>query len=110
MREPPTPRGAKGYVYKDRAEGDNNVDAHKAQSSTWWDDPISKCPSSLEETVMHLLDSGFCPNIWPVLREKLKMAAIKILNPACNSYRMSIVMSCTVFVIPGAYMLRCGQS
>ena len=101
---------AKGYVYKDRAEGGDNVDAHKAQCSAWWDDPVSRCPSSLEETVMHLLDSVFCHDTCPVLREKLKVVAIKTLNPVCNSYRMPVVMLCTVFVILGAYMLRSGGS
>ena len=100
---------AKGYVYEDRAEGDDDVDARKAQSSAWWDDPVSGCPSSLEETAMHLLDSGFRPDTCPVLREKLKVVAIKTLSPARNSYRMPVSMSCTAFVIPGAYMFRSGR-
>jgi RNA-dependent RNA polymerase len=32
------------------------------KSSAWWVDMISGCPSSLEETVMTMLDSGFNPN------------------------------------------------
>lgn len=97
---------AKGYVYEDRADGDEEFDASKAQSSAWWDDPVSGCPSSLEEISMQLLDAAFSPAACPPLRERLKTIAVKALRPTQNTFRMPVPMSCTAFIIPGACSLR----
>lgn len=96
---------AKGYVHEDRTDGDDDFDASKAQSSAWWDDLVSGCPSSLEEISMQLLDAGFLPDTCPPLRERVKTIAVKALKPTQNSYRMPVPMSCTAFIIPGVYSL-----
>jgi len=71
------------------------------RSSAWWADQISGCPSSLEETVMVLLDSGFIPQECPILREKLKQAVTTKVKIRTHSYRYDIELSAGAFVIPG---------
>ena len=59
---------ASGYVADDQEDEWDDEDglsqldtALHQQSSAWWEDPISGCPSTLEETCMTLLDScTFC--------------------------------------------------
>lgn len=74
------------------------------RSTAWWADPISGCPSSLEETVMYLLEAGFTPQKLPVLKEKLE----KVIKPAIKrhiqSYRIDVPMSLTAFIIPGEHL------
>ncbi|KAF4602055.1 hypothetical protein EYR40_005257 [Pleurotus pulmonarius] len=73
------------------------------RSTAWWADPISGCPSSLEETVMYLLEVGFTPQKLPVLKEKLE----KVIKPAIKrhiqSYRIDVPMSLTAFIIPDPF-------
>ena len=71
------------------------------RSTAWWADQISGCPSTLEETVMVLLDSGFTPQDSPVLRDKLKNVVISKINSATSNYRYNVLQSATAFVIPG---------
>jgi hypothetical protein len=77
---------------------DKALDQH---SSAWWADHISGCPSSLEETVMVLLDSGFTPQECPILREKLKQVVTTKVKSRTQNYRYDIELSTTAFVIPG---------
>jgi RNA-dependent RNA polymerase len=62
---------AMGYVQEDQDADDEESDdeedededkEHLERSLAWYWDKISGCPSSLEETVMVMLDSGFDPN------------------------------------------------
>lgn len=106
---------AKGYIYEDAQEGfqDEEVDEDSLEdrllretgesSTAWWEDPISGQPSSLEETVLSLLDSGFEPESQPVLRSKLKYVAQKSIKTVANKYRIAVPMSASGFVIPGRY-------
>lgn len=71
------------------------------RSSAWWADQISGCPSSLEETVMVLLDSGFTPQECPILREKLKQVVTTKIKTRTQNYRYDIELSAGAFVIPG---------
>ena len=77
-----------GYVFEDRMlesqdsnglDGLDDLDELASEtvdrSSPWWWDPMSGQPSSLEETVMYLLDSGFCPGQCNILRAKLREVA-----------------------------------
>ncbi|KAF9495388.1 hypothetical protein BDN71DRAFT_1589707 [Pleurotus eryngii] len=77
--------------------------AIQQRSTAWWADPISGCPSSLEETVMYLLEAGFTPQKLPVLKEKLE----KVIKPAIKrhiqSYRIDVPMSLTAFIIPDPF-------
>lgn len=73
------------------------------RSSAWWADQISGCPSSLEETVMVLLDSGFTPQECPILREKLKQVVTTKIKTRTQNYRYDIELSAGAFVIPDRY-------
>jgi RNA-dependent RNA polymerase len=69
--------------------------------SAWSPDLISGCPSSLEETIMVLLDSGFTPQNSAVLRERLKVVAETSTKNFMAKYRIDVQMSCSAFVVPG---------
>lgn len=103
---------ARGYTNRspEDAELDDNADedgmddfniGSAPRSVAWWADQISGCPSSLEETVMVLLDSGFRPQECPILREKLrKVVSYKVDNKTQN-LRFELKQSCTAFAVPG---------
>jgi len=74
------------------------------RSTAWWADQISGCPSTLEETVMVLLDSGFTPQDSPILRDKLKNVVISKINSTTSNYRYNVLRSATAFVIPGVFL------
>ena len=100
-----------GYVFEDRmleSQDSNGLDdldelAFETvdRSLPWWWDPMSGQPSSLEETVMYLLDSGFCPGKCNVLRAKLREVAESVTKTYTNKYRLAVPMSCSAWVIPG---------
>ncbi|KAI0305318.1 RNA dependent RNA polymerase-domain-containing protein [Multifurca ochricompacta] len=83
---------------EDEEEDDPNSSTH---STAWWGDDISGCPSSLEETVMAFLDSGFHPNSNPILARKLYMVAKKAVRSCKSKYRVMIPMSCSALIVPG---------
>ena len=99
-----------GYVFEDPMHdyADNNEDdteptrALEEQSSAWWWDPISGCPSSLEETSMVLLDSGFDPEQLPVLRAKQQEVAKKSIKATLSKFRTLVPMSCSAWAVPGS--------
>lgn len=82
-------------------DGFKLVDATEQTSSAWWRDEISGCPSSLEETVMCLIDSGFTPQNCPVLRRKLGKVIKGYINHYIKSYKINVPMSASAFIIPG---------
>lgn len=111
-RENPGTARAKGYSERDKdelelddeegfSEFDNNERGQR--SSAWWVDEISGCPSSLEETIMCLIDSGFLPAECPVLRDKLHKFIRARLRDYIKSYRIEIPMSASAFLIPGMF-------
>lgn len=71
------------------------------RSTAWWGDQISGCPSSLEETVMVLLDAGFTPQTSPVLREKLKQVVTTKVKTRAQKFRYDVLQSAIAFVVPG---------
>lgn len=108
---------AKGYIYEDATDDWEEDDLEavdqdsqqtgltitREKSIAWWGDPISGQPSSLEETCLVLLDSGFCPGSSPLLRSKLLHVAEKSIKSLSTRYRLSVPMSCSAFVIPGIW-------
>lgn len=103
---------AKGYTSRDGishkkgsssdADEDDDLDsALQERSLAWWKDPISGCPSSLEETVLVLLDSGFTPDACPVLAAKLREVAKKALTNYVEKFHIDVMMSCKAFMVPG---------
>ncbi|KAH9852493.1 RNA dependent RNA polymerase-domain-containing protein [Lenzites betulinus] len=77
--------------------------ALREQSSAWWEDPISGCPSGLEETCLTMLDAGFTPQTCPVLRAKLMEVAKKVVTTFRTRYRTAVPMSCSAFIVPDPY-------
>lgn len=85
----------------DDDEGFDNSTSEK-ESVAWWADEVSGCPSSLEETVMYMLDSGFTPQDNPVLRDKLYRFIKGRVGYYIKGYRIDVPMSATAFIVPGA--------
>lgn len=88
-----------------------DLDASRQRSIAWWGDEISGCPSTLEDTVMHLLDSGFTPTNSAILREKLDAIIKKVINNHVLRYRLEVPMSCSAWIIPGMefFIILCGS-
>jgi len=97
---------AKGYIWDHRQE-DGDEDGEPLvddlpRSTAWWPDYTSGQPSSLEETVLVLLEAGFHPLTEWILQEKLK----QVINTALNRFSISkpkipVAGSCSAFVVPG---------
>ncbi|TBU26167.1 RNA dependent RNA polymerase-domain-containing protein [Dichomitus squalens] len=99
-----------GYVADDQEDEFDDEDglsqldtALRQQSSAWWEDPISGSPSSLEETCMTLIDSGFRPDDCAVLGAKLREVAKKVVKTFQTKYRFAVPMSCSAFIVPDPY-------
>lgn len=88
----------------DDEDGFTQLDNADQRSSAWWADPVGGSPSSLEETVMELLDAGFQPGSCPVLRDKLKNVVKGYVKREIRSYRIEVPMSCSAFIVPGQIM------
>jgi len=71
------------------------------RSSAWWGDEVSGCPSSLEETIMCMLDANLTPKDCPVLRDKLHKFIKSRVKEFIKSYRIEVPMSASAFLIPG---------
>lgn len=99
-----------GQIRDDKSEewededGLDQIDVAE-HSVAWWADPISGSPSSLEETVMRLLDAGFSPSRLQVLRDKLREVAFKAIRTCVQKFHIQVPESCTAFVIPGQFIL-----
>ncbi|KAJ6489328.1 RNA dependent RNA polymerase-domain-containing protein, partial [Mycena vitilis] len=72
------------------------------QSIAWWSDQVSGCPSTLEETIMALLDSGFSPSTCTILRSKLGSAVKGYIRRYLDSYRIELPpgTSLMAFLVP----------
>ena len=99
---------AKGYIW-DHKQEDGDEDAEPLvddlpRSTAWWPDYTSGQPSSLEETVLVLIEAGFHPQTEWILQEKLK----PVINTALNRFSISkpkipVAESCAAFVVPGKF-------
>jgi hypothetical protein len=79
----------------------NSAELAEQRSSAWWGDEVSGCPSSLEETIMYMIDSGLTPKECPLLRDKLdKFIRSRLIN-YIKSYRIDVPMSAAAFLVPG---------
>ena len=99
---------AKGYIWDYRQEeGDEDTESavdDLPRSTAWWPDYTSGQPSSLEETVLVLIEAGFHPLTEWILQEKLK----QVINTALNKFSTSkpkipVAESCSAFVVPGEF-------
>jgi RNA-dependent RNA polymerase len=86
---------------EDEDEDDIDDNTSFSHSTAWWGDDLSGCPSSLEETVMAFLDTGFEPGSNTILAEKLHIIAKKAVRTCISKYRVMIPMSCSGLIVPG---------
>ncbi|KAG6806732.1 hypothetical protein H0H93_002530, partial [Arthromyces matolae] len=98
-------RGLGGYSNEDDDQDEDDVDALRYdigqdRSKAWWADQISGCPSSLEETVLVLLDAGFRPQDSSILRDKLKQVVKTAVKTRTAKYKYDLAQSASAFVVP----------
>lgn len=102
---------AKGYIWDHRQEeGDEDAGSQLddlPRSTAWWPDYTSGQPSSLEETVLVLIEAGFHPLSEWILQEKLR----QVINTALNRFSISkpkipVAESCAAFVVPGRFFCQ----
>ncbi|KDR83661.1 hypothetical protein GALMADRAFT_150744 [Galerina marginata CBS 339.88] len=77
-----------------------NVDVPEQRSTAYWADDISGSPSSLEETIMYMLDSGFKPQECLILRDKLSKFIKGRVNNYVKAYKIEVPMSASAFLVP----------
>lgn len=70
-------------------------------SVEWWPDEVSGCPSSLEETIMAFLDSGFHPSSCAILREKIFRVVKTTVTRVIENCHIDIPLSASAWIIPG---------
>ncbi|KAF9532775.1 RNA dependent RNA polymerase-domain-containing protein [Crepidotus variabilis] len=92
---------------RDADEGDDDDEegfqATSRRSTPWWPDYISGCPSSLEETILGLLDAGFTPQNCPLLRSKLEQVVNTKIRNRMQKLRIEVDQSCVAFVVPDPF-------
>ena len=81
----------------DEPDGDDPL----FHSAAWWGDEISGCPSSIQETVLVFLDSGFHPSTNPILAARLHEVAKTAVKTSISKSRVTIPMSCRALIVPG---------
>lgn len=99
--------GVRSYNDQDIADDDDDDDDEHDDSffhsTAWWLDEISGCPSSLEETVLAFLDSGFHPSTNSILAAKLHEVAKTAIKYSTLKSRVKIPMSCRALIVPGIF-------
>ena len=101
-----TARASGVRSYNDQDIADDDDDEHDDSffhSTAWWLDEISGCPSSLEETVLAFLDSGFHPSTNSILAAKLHEVAKTAIKNSISKSRVRIPMSCRALIVPGIF-------
>ncbi|KAI9508083.1 RNA dependent RNA polymerase-domain-containing protein [Russula earlei] len=95
---------ARGFQLYDQEDNNEDTEADddndSSHSKAWWGDATSGCPSSLEETVLTFLDTGFSPASNSMLAAKLHIVAKKVVTSCLSNYRITIPMSCSAFIVP----------
>lgn len=94
-----TERDTTEEVQEDDEEAQVLEDAGEG-SVEWWPDDISGCPSSLEETIMAFLDSGFHPSNCAMLREKISRVVAATISRVIENCYIDIPFSATAWIIP----------
>jgi hypothetical protein len=97
--------GIKSYIDQDDANDDDepNDDDSLLHSIAWWGDEISGCPSSLKETVLAFLDTGFHPSTNSILATRLQEVAKTAVKSFLLKSRVKIPMSCSALIVPGIF-------
>jgi len=96
--------GVRSYNDSDDANDDDDEpdgDDSLLHSAAWWGDEISGCPSSIQETVLAFLDSGFHPSTNSILAARLHEVAKTAVKTSISKSRVKIPMSCRALIVPG---------
>lgn len=97
--------GVRFHDQDDINDDDEPNDDDSSHSAAWWGDEISGCPSSLEETVLAFLDSGFHPSTNPILATKLHEVAKTAVKYSTVKSRVQVPMSCRALIVPGIFLI-----
>ncbi|TFY59667.1 hypothetical protein EVG20_g7698 [Dentipellis fragilis] len=92
-------RGLRAFDVEDEDDDEEGGEG-RVRSSAWWADEISGCPSSLEETVLGMLDAGFRPDEEYVLSQKLHEVTKKAIKSQVSKGRVIVPMGCSAFIVP----------
>jgi hypothetical protein len=96
--------GVRFYDQDDANDDDEPDDDNSLpHSAAWWGDEISGCPSSIEETVLAFLDSGFHPSTNLILAARLHEVAKKTVKNTILKSRIKVPMSCRALIVPGIF-------
>lgn len=96
--------GIRSYNDQDNVNDDdepNDDDSLLQHSTAWWGDEISGSPSSLGETVLAFLDSGFHPSTNSILAARLHEVAKTAIKTSILKSRVEVPMSCRALIVPG---------
>lgn len=99
--------GVKFHDDQDDANDNDKLDDDDLvlHSAAWWGDDISGCPSSIEETVLAFLDSGFHPSTNSILALRLHEVAKTAIKSSIVKSKVKVPMSCSAFIVPGIFSL-----
>lgn len=79
----------------------DDEDDHDA--GAWFPDPHSGCPTSLGETAMELLDSGFLPDKCNYLKKRLWHVAKSKMHAVSSQFNFELEQSCSGLVVVDPY-------
>ncbi|KZV76675.1 hypothetical protein PENSPDRAFT_569324 [Peniophora sp. CONT] len=88
-----------------REGGSESRDISFERSLAWWPDDVSGMPSTLEETILVMLQAGFRPDENAVLAHKLKQFLISLLKAMSRSLkvRLLVSMSASAWIVPDPF-------
>jgi hypothetical protein len=101
-----TERDTTEDVQEDDEEA-QELEGARERSVEWWPDDISGCPSSLEETIMAFLDSGFHPATCAILREKIFSVVRSTVIRTIENFSVDIPLSAIAWIVPGKILDEC---
>jgi RNA-dependent RNA polymerase len=96
--------GVRSYDQDNVDDDEPDDDISLPHSAAWWGDEISGCPSSIEETVLAFLDSGFHPSTNLILAARLHEVAKKTVKNTILKSRIKVPMSCRALIVPGIFL------
>jgi RNA-dependent RNA polymerase len=96
-----------GVLTNESAQELDELEEVLEHSAEWFPDRVSGCPSSLEETIIEFLDSGFHPKTCPMLREKMNQVLHSTVSRAVENYTIELPFSASAWIIPGVSFFFC---
>lgn len=99
---------ARAFEFGENDDDDDGIDEDALEDPaeravTWHPGRISGLPSTLEESVMAFIASGFHPNTCPRLRFKLLQVVNTTITTYIKRFRVGIPQSAEGFALPGQF-------